>query len=57
MAKGAAKTGSQPTVLLAIEQAFPGEQCVLRDPFALQILSPSEKAMTMLLRIRMLRIG
>ncbi len=44
MAKAAAKTGSGPTALVAVEQSFPAKERIIEDDLAYQLLPPDSKA-------------
>lgn len=43
MAKVAAKTGSGPTAMVAIEQYFPKEKCIIEDELPGHILPSGRK--------------
>jgi len=55
MAKGAAKTGVGPTVMVAIEQFLPDKEKVIRDEYAYAIISPGMRIFTSLMRFRGMR--
>lgn len=54
MAREAAKTGADPTVMIAIEQSFPKEQRILQDDLALPIL-PSGQGFVRLMKAGFMR--
>lgn len=53
--KGAAKTGNQPTLVVAIEQNFPKEQRVIEDDLAAQLYSGSNRFWINLTKIPSIR--
>ena len=55
MAKEAAKTGSGPTVTVAIEQFFPIEQRIIQDDLAHQIVPFGMRAFIQLIRLNVTR--
>lgn len=55
MSKEATKTGSGPTMMVAMEQNFPKEVRIIEDDLAYRILTPGVKFWVMLTRIRGIR--
>ena len=55
MTQAAAKTGADPTFIVAIEQYFPRDQRIIDDPMAYSIMSTGYKAFTWLARIKLIR--
>jgi methyltransferase (TIGR00027 family) len=55
MAKEAAKTGSAPTTVVAVEQFFPTDQRILDDELAYRILPFGERAFAWLMRLAAMR--
>ena len=53
--KGAAKTGNQPTLIIAIEQNFPKEQRIIEDNLAAQLYSGSNRFWINITKIAVLR--
>jgi len=53
--KGAAKTGDQPTMIVAIEQNFPKELRVIEDNLAAQLYSGSNRFWINLTKIASIR--
>jgi hypothetical protein len=51
MTQAAAKTGSDPTVLVAIEQHFPNDQRIIDDVLAYRILPLGMRAYVWLMRL------
>jgi methyltransferase (TIGR00027 family) len=55
MSKGAAKTGSGPTFLIAAEQYYSENQRIIHDDFAVHLLSPGLKLFSVLMRFSGIR--
>ena len=55
MTQEAEKTGSSPTVVVAIEQYFPENQRIIHDDMAIQIIPASMRAVVKMMRIAMVR--
>lgn len=55
MAKGAAKTGGGPTIIVAIEQFLPDEQIILKDSYARITVPYGMRSFVSLMRFRCVR--